>query len=143
MVSGHGRTARVRSRAVTTVNDVNGSPEPVEEDDWFGEGSAFDSGEELAAALLALARTPGANGERDVAAITGAQFATPTAVPLTWSVRKPGAVAIPTRQPGRSGWSIRNSVQLLHQAEEIIDRLRQEAVQATFDAAARAHRAAG
>jgi hypothetical protein len=128
---------------VTAVNDLNGSPEAVEEDDWFGEGSAFDSGEDLAAALLALAGTAGANGEHDATVIAGAPAAAPAPVPLTWSVRKPGAVAIPTRQPGRSGWSIRNSVQLLHQAEEIIDRLRQEAVQATFDAAARAYRAAG
>ena len=30
----------------------------VQDDEWFGEGSAFDSGEDLAAALFALAGTP-------------------------------------------------------------------------------------
>ena len=37
---------------MTTVGGAS-----VQDDEWFGEGSAFDSGEDLAAALFALAGT--------------------------------------------------------------------------------------
>ena len=57
-----------------------------------------------------------------------------------WSVRVPGVEPLPQRLPGRSGWSIRNSVRILRRAEDLIFRLRQEAVVAAFDAAARALR---
>ena len=37
---------------MTTVGEAS-----VQDDEWFGEGSAFDFGEDLAAALFALAGT--------------------------------------------------------------------------------------
>ncbi|MBV8193960.1 MAG: hypothetical protein JOY80_00380 [Candidatus Dormibacteraeota bacterium] len=136
-----------------------------EEDDWFGEGSVFDSGEELAAALLAMSNgEPGPppvaiaeepplerprqsifeiirpyTPERDTRQRTEAE----PAQPLTWSVRAPGVVVMPPRQPGRTGWSIRSSVQVLRQTEEVMDRLREDAVASAFSAAARALRPAG
>ena len=129
-------------------------PAPDEEEDWFGEGSAFDSGEELAAALLAIAVStrapaaapaplpvPVAAAAASVAAAVA--VAEPPRVPLTWTVRSPGSVPLPPRQPGRSGWSIRSSVQMLRRTEEVMQNLREDAVAASFDAAARAIRIAG
>ena len=117
---------------------------PDEEEDWFGEGSAFDSGEELAAALLAIAGTTRARVPvAAAAAVAAVAVAEPPRVPLTWTVRSPGSVPLPPRQPGRSGWSIRSSVQMLRRTEEVIQNLREDAVAASFDAAARAIRIAG
>jgi hypothetical protein len=62
------------------------------------------------------------------------------APPPTWSVRIPGVEPLPQRLPGRTGWSIRNSVRILRRAEELVMRLRQEAVVAAFNAAGRAIR---
>ncbi|MBV8445427.1 MAG: hypothetical protein JOZ92_05870 [Candidatus Dormibacteraeota bacterium] len=53
-------------------------------------------------------------------------------------MRQPGIELLPPRQPGRTGWSIRNSVRMLEQLEDIMRRLREEAVTAAFIAAARA-----
>jgi len=119
---------------------------PDEEEDWFGEGSAFDSGEELAAALLAIAGTTRARvpvAAAAAVAVAAVAVAEPPRVPLTWTVRSPGSVPLPPRQPGRSGWSIRSSVQMLRRTEEVIQNLREDAVAASFDAAARAIRIAG
>jgi hypothetical protein len=170
--------------------------EPAPEDDWFGEGTAFKTEEDLAAALFSLAGTLGLDGAphpeepspfrlddetvpvvpadhplRDRArngnggSAAGAepgddpefevidafepspdtlgrmpvQIAPPTApAPGTWRLRAPGVEALPPRQPGRTGWSIRNSVKLLHQIEVTMQRLREDAVVAAFSAAARA-----
>ena len=116
-----------------------------DEDDWFGEGSAFDSGEDLAAALLAIAataRAPVMVAEPAPAGRAAAARPAPVAQTLTWTVRRPGSVSIPMRQPGRTGWSIRSSVQVLHRTEEVMRHLREEAVVATFHHAARAVRLA-
>jgi hypothetical protein len=143
-----------------------------EEDDWFGEGSVFDSGEDLAAALLAMAGAgaPAATSAGEPAFVTadlpqakpresllemlrpfrpGADTVGPAvtpreetaAQPLTWSVRSPGAVSLPPRQPGRTGWSIRSSVLLLQRTEQVMENLREEAVASAFSAAARSLRA--
>ena len=167
------------------------------EDDWFGEGTAFRTEEELAAALFSLAGTlgldgaphpaepspfrlddetipvvpvehphlngrPPAKGTPVAAAVTtddGDVFEVidafepqpesprrgpikvappPKPAPLSWGIRPPGVEALPPRQPGRTGWSIRNSVKLLQQIEEVMQRLREDAVVAAFSAAARA-----
>lgn len=146
------------------------------EDDWFGEGSAFDTGEELAAALLALAGTvdprtgapaggvpeepraahpahdgsfeilapfvPGlgaVNGRIAAGPASGRPAAAPaSAPPERWSVRTPGQPLLPPRLSGRSGWSIRNSVTVLHRTEQVMARLREDAVEAAFLAAAEA-----
>jgi hypothetical protein len=144
----------------------------VQDDEWFGEGSAFDSGEDLAAALFALAGTaridaiPKAEsdwptGMRDVrrsegdsdfvevartGGLDGARRAgsmpngtrTATTTPGTWSVRNPGEQLLPPKVSGRSGWTIRNSVAVLHRTEEAIAHLREEAVAMAFLAAAEA-----
>jgi hypothetical protein len=57
-----------------------------------------------------------------------------------WSVRIPGVEPLPQRQPGRTGWSIRNSIRILRRAEDLTLRLRQEAVIVAFDGASRALR---
>lgn len=144
----------------------------VPDDEWFGEGSAFDSGEDLAAALFALAgatriestpisesvwpeliedlRPPQRDSDflevartksLDAARRPGSApsgMRTATTVPGTWSVRQPGEQLLPPTVSGRSGWTIRNSVAVLHRTEEAIAHLREEAVAMAFLAAAEA-----
>lgn len=138
-----------------------------EEDGWFGEGTAFDSGEDLAAALMELAgvatqklvthdrvaevqergprdmtfellRPHQPEPERHVTASARTNSWSPTDQPLTWSVRSAGTVPVPARQPGKTGWSIRSSVQLLQRTEEVLQHVREEAVSVALVAAARA-----
>jgi len=149
--------------------EVQVAPRPAaagidDQDDWFGEGSVFESGEQLAAALLAMAEpdagpapavaasvaggeVPDAGGDADLVVFDRstrpvAADAVPrphprAATALTWGVRVPGAVEIPPRIPGKSGWSIRNSVQMLRRTEKVMLSLREDALQATLMAAAR------
>jgi hypothetical protein len=143
---------------------ASGATAVADQDDWFGEGNAFESGEDLAAALLAMAEhlgeavpapaidAPAAEAARDTFLLIDAdsllmpaeshagtrQEVVPATAPRSWSVRTPGAVPLPPRAPGRSGWTIRNSVQVLQRTEEIIDALRHEAVVTALGAAARA-----
>ncbi|HKR98861.1 MAG TPA: hypothetical protein VJU79_05045 [Candidatus Dormibacteraeota bacterium] len=138
--------------------------EPSEEEDWFGEGNAFESGEDLAAALLAMAYESGtddapaaaepmtltAPGSDDSFVLVDGRDFVPVPRPSSvntppapmpkrsWAVRAPGSMALPPRAPGRSGWSIRNSVKVLQHTEEILDKLRHEAVVATLMSASRA-----
>jgi hypothetical protein len=147
---------------MTTVGGAS-----IQEDEWFGEGSAFDSGEDLAAALFALAGTsattaipkpeiswptlvapdsdPGfveverssaLEGARRPGSLYGARGG--NAAPDSWSVRSPGEQLLPPKVSGRTGWTIRNSVAVLHRTEEAIARLREEAVAMAFLAAAEA-----
>jgi len=183
--------------------DIPPLPEGADDEDWFGDGTAFNSQAELASALLnvdgsapppampmpepepevalqeseAAAEEPEAtspefetapektspngqaNGHGDAGHADG-QFELvdprnpdrafepepappppppPRALP-TWSVRIPGVQLLPARQPGRTGWSMDNSVRILRQTEELVFRLREEAVIAAFAAAARALR---
>ena len=139
----------------------------TQDDEWFGEGSAFDSGEDLAAALFALAGatltevTPApevawptvvpeanpvyvevqrpndfAGARRPGSAYGGSRRASVS--PGSWSVRSPGEQLLPPKVSGRTGWTIRNSVAVLHRTEDAIARLREEAVAAAFLAAAEA-----
>ena len=144
----------------------------VPDDEWFGEGSAFDSGEDLAAALFALAGAtridsipnaesvwPGAledlrvpEGDSDfievarTGSLDGARrpnstpsgTRTATTASASWSVRQPGEQLLPPTVSGRSGWTIRNSVAVLHRTEQAIAQLREEAVAMAFLAAAEA-----
>jgi len=151
-------------------------------EDWFGDGSVFDSGEDLASALAGLAsgelvwpvdalNLPGisvpAAGPSGHAAPSPAvpwppggpaflpqpadefQVATlPSArggPPPGWSLRSAPPVSRPRRLAGaaaseRSGWSIRQSVQMLRMTEDTLYRLREEAAQLTWQLAAVAHR---
>jgi hypothetical protein len=150
-----------------TVASNGGAHIPDEE--WFGEGSAFDSGEDLAAALFALAGAPyneaapapeglwpaeaPAGPEADTvfvevqrtAAVATASrpysvrsSAAPSVSPRSWSVRTPGDALLPPTVSGRSGWTIRNSVAVLHRTEDAIAHLREDAVAMAFLAAAEA-----
>jgi hypothetical protein len=137
----------------------------TQDDEWFGEGSAFDSGEDLAAALFALAGAspttaipesenlwPTAASEADpvfvevqrTGALDGARrpgtlhAGARSSTPDTWSVRSPGEQLLPPKVSGRSGWTIRNSVAVLHRTEDAIAKLREEAVAMAFLAAAEA-----
>lgn len=140
----------------------------VPDDEWFGEGSAFDSGEDLAAALFALAgmthrgEPPEAEVSPPVVPAPPVESAfleveRPTALetakrpyssrgrtnassapPRNWSVRAPGDALLPPTVSGRSGWTIRNSVTVLHRTEDAIARLREDAVAMAFLAAAEA-----
>jgi hypothetical protein len=139
--------------------------EEEEEEDWFGEGNAFESGEELASALMALAAhpqpeasaaieaaqplvftAPGVEGSFVLAEPAGVvtarrpQAARAEPPPRRWSVRASGTMALPPRAAGRSGWSIRNSVKVLQETEKVLTSLRQEAVAAALLAASRALR---
>jgi hypothetical protein len=141
----------------------------VPDDEWFGEGSAFDSGEDLAAALFALAGVTN-RGEPPETEVTPPVVAPvppvesaffeverPTALdsarrpyasrgrttassapPRSWSVRAPGDALLPPTVSGRSGWTIRNSVAVLHRTEDALARLREDAVAMAFLAAAEA-----
>lgn len=147
----------------------------IQDDDWFGEGSAFDSGEDLAAALFALAgtsvttttnpaytpaptpesswpsfvapdadpvfveveRPAGLDGARRPGSLYGGTTGG-NANPNTWSVRSSGEQLLPPTMSGRKGWTIRNSVAVLHRTEDAIAKLREEAVAMAFLAAAEA-----
>lgn len=148
-----------------TMATVGGAS--TQDDEWFGEGSAFDSGEDLAAALFALAGTsrvdvsrpaeiiwptaaPASDpvfeeiqrpdshaGARRPGSLYGdARAASPS--PASWSVRSPGEQLLPPKVSGRTGWTICNSVAVLHRTEDAIARLREEAVAMAFLAAAEA-----
>jgi hypothetical protein len=141
----------------------------VQDDEWFGEGSAFDSGEDLAAALFALAGAtrndaipkaeviwPSAfqapepesdfvevarGGDVETTQRPGSRYGSErpsSSSPGSWSVRSPGEQLLPPKVSGRSGWTIRNSVAVLHRTEDAIARLREEAVAMAFLAAAEA-----
>ncbi len=141
----------------------------VQDDEWFGEGSAFDSGEDLAAALFALAGATRADavpkaeviwpsafqapepesdflevartGEVEATQRAGSRYGSErpsNSSPGSWSVRSPGEQLLPPKVSGRSGWTIRNSVAVLHRTEDAIARLREEAVAMAFLAAAEA-----
>ena len=150
------------------VATVGTAAATIPDDEWFGEGSAFDSGEDLAAALFALAgatrgavvtpveiaepipSAPDAESDfvevRRSAAVGDARRANPERAaarapgrsPKSWSIRAPGDQLLPPTVSGRSGWTIRNSVAVLHRTEEALARLREEAVSMAFLAAAEA-----
>jgi hypothetical protein len=151
-----------------TIETAPSTGVQVPDDEWFGEGSAFDSGEDLAAALFALAGVThrGEPSEAEVSPpvapvppVESAFFEVerPTALesarrpyssrglttaspapPRSWSVRAPGDALLPPTVSGRSGWTIRNSVAVLHRTEDAIARLREDAVAMAFLAAAEA-----
>src|SRR6202035_485863 len=52
--SGYDQVAVMSTGVMATTGETT-----IADDEWFGEGSAFDSGEDLAAALFALAGTTG------------------------------------------------------------------------------------
>ncbi len=154
-----------------------------EEDEWFGDGSAFDSGEDLAAALFAIAGVappevievvvPAAQYEptfevaHDIVfdrpppgpaapATTAADFqfvdrpvAKPQMQPPAYSEPIAAASAAPPptapgqapvwgvrpHGTGRAGWSMRHSVQFLKMTEEVMRRLRNDAVELTWNVA--------
>jgi hypothetical protein len=140
----------------------------VPDEEWFGEGSAFDSGEDLAAALFALAgakftepaavvdqlwpvATPAADGDtvfvevQRPGAVAEASrpyglrsSSAPSVSPRNWSVRTPGDALLPRTVSGSTGWTIRNSVAVLHRTEDAIAHLREDAVAMAFLAAAEA-----
>jgi hypothetical protein len=140
----------------------------TQDDEWFGEGSAFDSGEDLAAALFALAgatritesppaeiiptapvpapnpvflevqRPADFEGARRPGSSNGPAARSTSGAATSWSVRSPGEHLLPPKVAGRTGWTIRNSVAVLHRTEDAIARLREEAVAMAFLAAAEA-----
>jgi hypothetical protein len=148
-----------------TNGHVAAEAPPAEDEDWFGEGSMFESSEDLAAALFALAETadPAAGGQvapaprpepvaetidptfevfEPLAAGRAAEKAPAPPAPNSWGLRKPGTVLLPPKRPGHTGWTIRNSVQVLHQTEEAMAKLREQAVTTAFLSAAEAFRIA-
>jgi hypothetical protein len=120
-----------------------------EEEDWFGEGSSFDSGEDLAAALFALAGSaqpvlePVESG-KPPAILTvdtsGFRVVESVVKPASgagagkskWGVREASA----HEQSTEPGWGIRHSVQILKRTEQVMARLQRDAVEVTFSAAA-------
>jgi hypothetical protein len=153
---------------MSTGTVVSNGGAQVPDEEWFGEGSAFDSGEDLAAALFALAgvahtddvpltevawpvisvpeidpvfvEVQRSNAVADARRPYSPQGRTTStsAPPRNWSVRTPGDALLPPTVSGRSGWTIRNSVAVLHRTEDAIAKLREEAVAMAFLAAAEA-----
>lgn len=154
---------------MSTATVASNGAAQVPDDEWFGEGSAFDSGEDLAAALFALAgvahtdtapelvevswpdiavpeadnvfeevQRPGSSAEAARPYNTRGASTSASAPPRSWSVRSPGEALLPPTMSGRSGWTIRNSVAVLHRTEDAIARLREDAVAMAFLAAAEA-----
>lgn len=129
----------------------------LDEDDWFGDGSAFDSGEDLAAALMAFAGVTDPGMEPGGAAIPSFEVAeyNPAQVaqvprpqgPTEFQIAELPATARPEtatvrsgwgqRQGGaqRNGWAIRNSVKMLKTTEDVMRRLREDAVEVCWRAA--------
>ena len=153
------------------------SPSPVAEDllgdDWFGDGSVFDTGEELAAALMSLsgaatswrlampapdpvpaknrvvreapkpaARSAGLSPAPADEFLIATMPSSRSRRPTGWSARGVAlpAAGRPAAGAARTGWSIRQSVQILRVTEEILGRLREEAALLTWQLAAAAHR---
>jgi hypothetical protein len=139
------------------------------EEDWFGEGSAFSSGEELASALMALVGSraapaaavppppPPAMPFVDAPRSRAAALAEPVdefqvasmpsfqgrgdALPAEQRQRASGWRQAPApTSPQRTGWSIRQGVQILRLTEETIVRLREEAAERTWALVAAAYR---
>ena len=68
----------------------------IQDDEWFGEGSAFDSGEDLAAALFALAGTS-VRASTTAAAVPAPEiswpsFVAPDADPVFVEVERPAGL---------------------------------------------------
>ncbi len=164
-----------RESAVIPETDLLG-------DDWFADGTAFESGEALAHALLALAGAapptpvegrplpdpvpprpatgpgpasvlaPAARpeqpvaGEFQVAAMPSfqarqgpSQPAAEEAEPTGWARVAPPPPARPAGPP-RTGWAIRQSVQVLRITEETLLRLREESAELAWRLASAALR---
>jgi len=110
-------------------------------DDWFGEGSAFESSAALTAALRRLAgdAEPAPPGDSDDEAAEGGEDGEDGGYPSrAWIVRVPGAVLLPLRTPGRTGWSLDGALDLLRMTQEVMRRLREDAVNAALTSAGRA-----
>ena len=122
----------------------------IDDDEWFDDGGAFDSAEDLTAALFAMVGGAEADVVRAVAAAATAERGPeeggggPLVLPgvpafelgagqrsggTGWAERVAGA-------PARGGWSIRHSVKVLKLTEEVLRRLREDAVEVTWRAAA-------
>ena len=135
------------SPPVAAGSDLELAREQAEdEEDWFGEGSSFDSGEDLAAALFALAGnappvlepvesgkppailTVDTSGFRVIESVVKP---TPGAGKSKWGVRE----ASTQEQSTEPRWGIRHSVQILKRTEQVMARLQRDAVEVTFSAA--------
>jgi len=138
------------------------------EEDWFGEGSAFDSGESLASALMALVGSraaPPAVSRPEPSPVPAPPRPAPPARPADAppgefqvaampSFRRDEAarpddgrvsasgwrpVPRPVSAP-RSGWSIRQGVHILCATEAAMTSLREQAVERTWELVAAAYR---
>jgi hypothetical protein len=138
------------SPPIAAGSDLELVDSPVdEEEDWFGEGSSFDSGEDLAAALFAMAGdapavqepvesakgpailTIDTSGFRVVESIGNRNAAAGKADKTDWSVRETSA----REQSVEPRWGLRHSVQILKRTEQVMARLQRDAVEVTFSAA--------
>lgn len=166
-----------------TQQGSSDDPFVLDEDDWFGDGSAFDSGEDLAAALMAFAGPTAAEptfesafGPISASDATAQPFVTPeyaaptfapmpsadaphgfgasgtayvpefVAADLPGSGRSPSpaSAATPaqtwkpreTAASATNAWGIRNSVKILKTTEDVMRRLREDAVEVAWRAAA-------
>ena len=109
------------------MTDVTQPPDPgaaeEEEEEWFGEGSAFDSGEDLAAALFAMAGVQTADAPADGPGTLVASQAHDDSAYDEWSSRGAATATVPTApmdlssfqiserpalvRPGPSTWGVR------------------------------------
>ena len=144
--------------------------EPSLDEDWFGEGNAFDSGEDLASALMALV------GSRATPVAAATVSPPPPAAAFQEDPRRRPEVhaepvdefqiaAMPSfrgREDGqpvdsrqtasgwrqtprsvssqRTGWSIRQGVHILRITEETLVSLREQAAERAWELAAAAYR---
>jgi hypothetical protein len=126
---------------------VGADPYDDDAEDWFGDGSSFDTGEDLAAALFAMAGAPVPDLEEppqieevgrpfapSILSVNTSSFKVvePGSRPAPWSVRGPGT---PMPREGTDHWGIRHGVQILKRTEQMMSRLQRDAVEVTFAAA--------
>src|SRR4051794_18380510 len=119
----------------TMANANSGVEADVYDDDaedWFGDGTSFDSGEDLAAALFAMAGAPVPDLEEPpqieevgrpfapaILSVNTSSFKVvePGSRPAAWSVRGPG---VPMPREGTDRWGIRHGVQILKRTEQMM-----------------------
>lgn len=123
-------------------HEGGGELDADQEDPWFGEGSAFGSGEELAAALMSITMVdaPGAplsSEGRGAAEATSVEAATTTTRPEADIDTPARPEPLVGKRPNyATGWSIRHSVHTLKMTETAIARLQSDAVEVAWNAAA-------
>lgn len=127
----------------------------LDDEDWFGEGSAFDSSEDLAAALLAMMGDGNSEPQNlefhEVAAGNPQEELQSPSTPIMFEptrkeAPKPPWEGQPTvgwavasglaaKRAGKREWSFRNGILAMRKTEDAMAQLRRAAIEVTWAAA--------